>query len=108
MLKPKITIGAKHSPNQDRYRMTLIEVESFKHRQLSHSLLQNRLCGVFRGAVGKGYLKLNTAVKSLQNKAFPRAVKLRWCSYPMKKSEVQKRLQVAEVRRSKKAAEIWL
>ncbi len=53
MLKPKITIGAKHSPNQDRYCMTLVEVESYEHRQQSHSLLQNRLCGVFRCAVGK-------------------------------------------------------
>lgn len=53
VLKPKIVIGAEHSPNQDRYRMTLIEAESSKHRQLSHSLLQNRLCGVFRGTVGK-------------------------------------------------------
>ena len=61
MLKSKITIGAERSPNQDRYRMTLIEVESFKHRQLSHSLIQNRLCGVFRGAVGKGYPKHNRA-----------------------------------------------
>ena len=32
MLKPKITIGAERSLNQDRYRMTLIEVESFKLR----------------------------------------------------------------------------
>ena len=55
MLKPKITIGAERSLNQDRYRMTLIEVKSIKHRQLSLSLLQNRLCGVFESAVGKGY-----------------------------------------------------
>lgn len=61
MLKPKIVIGAERSPNQDSYRMTLIEVKSFKHRQLSHSLLQNRLCGVFGDAVGKGYLKHNRA-----------------------------------------------
>ena len=53
MLKPKITIGAERSPNKDRYRMTLIEVESIEPRQLSHSLLQNRLCGVFGDAVGK-------------------------------------------------------
>ena len=32
MLKPKITIGAERSPNQDRYRMTLNEVESSKRR----------------------------------------------------------------------------
>ena len=53
MPKPKIVIGAERPLNQDRYCMTLIEVESFKHRQLSHSSLQNRLRGVFRGAVGK-------------------------------------------------------
>ena len=53
MPKPKITIGAERSPNQDRYRMTLIEIESIEPRQLSHSSLQNRLCGVFRDAVGK-------------------------------------------------------
>ena len=53
MLKPKITIGAERSPNQDRYRMTLIEIESIEPRQLSHSLLQNRLCGVIGDAVGK-------------------------------------------------------
>ncbi len=32
VLKPKIVIGAERSLNQDRYCMTLIEVESFKHR----------------------------------------------------------------------------
>ena len=53
MPKPKITIGAELSMNHDRYCMTLIEDETFNPRQLSHSLLQNRLCGVFRDAVGK-------------------------------------------------------
>ena len=55
MPKPKTAIGAKHSPNEDRYCMTLIEVESFKRRQLSHSLLHNRLCGGLGVTVGKGY-----------------------------------------------------
>ncbi len=53
MLKPKIVIGAERFLNQDRYCMTLIEVESYEYRQQSHSLLQNRLCGVFGDAVGK-------------------------------------------------------
>ena len=53
MPKPKITIGAERSLNQGRYCMTLIEDETFNPRQLSHSSLQNRLCGVFRDAVGK-------------------------------------------------------
>ena len=61
MPKPKITIVAELSMNHDRYCMTLIEVESSKRRQLSHSLLQNRLCGVFRDAVGKGYPEHNRA-----------------------------------------------
>ena len=32
MLKPKIVIGAERSPNQDSYRMTLIEVKSYECR----------------------------------------------------------------------------
>jgi len=61
MPKPKITIGAELSMNHDRYCMTLIEVESYEHRQQSHSLRQNRLCSVFGDAVGKGYTKHNRA-----------------------------------------------
>ena len=49
---------------QDNYRSRTIsesrkvsydldKIETFKHRQLSHSLLQNRLCGIFGDAVGK-------------------------------------------------------
>jgi len=52
MLEPKITIGAERSLNQERYCMTLIEDETFNPRQLSHSSLQNRLCGVIGDAVG--------------------------------------------------------
>ena len=61
MLKSKITIGAERSPNQDSYRMTLIEVESIESRQLSHSSLQDRLCDSLGVTVGKGYLKHNRA-----------------------------------------------
>ena len=57
MLKPKIVIGAERFLNRERYCMTLIEVESYERRQLSHSSLQNRLCGVFGDIVGEGYPK---------------------------------------------------
>ena len=61
VLKPKITIGAERSLNQERYYMTFIEVETFKHRQLSHSLLHNRLCDGLGVAVGKGCPEHNRA-----------------------------------------------
>ena len=78
MLKPKITIGAERSLNQDRYRMTLIEVSASSAD--SYRTIRYRIaCVAFSDVQSGKYLKAIKAVKSLQITAFPRAVKPMWC-----------------------------
>ena len=106
MLEPKITIGAERSLNQERYCMTLMSLRLSNTD--SYRTVRSRIACVAFSEVQSGkYPKSKCSRKKPANKAFQRIVKLRWCSYRMKKSEVLKPLQFAEVRRSKKADEIW-
>ena len=101
MPKPNITIGAERFLNQDKYRMTLIEV-SVSNADSYRTVCSRIACVAFSDVQSGKYLKAIKAVKSLQITAFPRAMKLRWYNSPMMKSEVLKPLHFAEIQRSKK------
>ena len=101
MLKPKITIGAERSPNQDRYRMTLIEVESYECR-CDRTVCARIACVAFSEVQSGKYPKSKYSRKKPANYSVSESSEAHVVHYPMKKSEVLKPLHFAEIQRSKK------
>ncbi len=101
MLKPKITIGAERSLNQDRYCMTLMRLRLSNPDSYRTVCSRIACVAVMESQSGK-CPKSKYSRKKSANYSVSESSEAHVVHYPMKKSEDLKPLQFAEVRRSKK------